>query len=41
MLLQIVLRTLSRDHLEILVEAGEIGKAAFKTKLLNTDAIVN
>ena len=36
-----MLRALARDHLEILMEAGEIGKAAFKTKLLDTDAIVN
>lgn len=40
MLLEIMLRALTRDHLEILVKAGEIGEPAFKTQLFDADTVV-
>jgi len=40
MLLQIMLRALARDHLEVLVETGEVVEAALVAKLLDADAVV-
>jgi len=37
----IMLRRLPSDHLEVLMEAGEIGKAALEAKLLDADPVVD
>ena len=40
MLLLIMLRTLPRDHFEVLVKAGEVVEPTLEAKLFNADPIV-
>ena len=40
MFFEIMLRAFPRDHLEVLVKAGEIGEPAFKAQLFDANAVV-